>query len=347
MRERRLEQDDFRMLPTVSCSGGDLVRGFFLALTLVGFASGQEDIVARVGDAAIRRQEVDLVLRRVGLGDLPAGPQRQRAAAAVLEQIIDERVLRAEVTAAGVVITEAEVETALARLREQVAGRGLEFADFLAQSGRTPESIRDQVALEIGLDKLVRPRITAEAVARVFEENRREFDGTRLRVSHIVLRPAAGGDGDLGDRLIEEAGAIRREIIQARLSFAEAARRHSAGPSRAVAGDLGWIGRQEPMVEAFTSEVFALSKGAVSEPFVTPFGVHLATVTAVEPGRIGLDAVRPKLEAMLATRLIRGLVSAGRGRMPVAFAPGVPHFDPATLGDPPARRPVIVSPPAD
>lgn len=324
--------------------GGDFVRGLLLVLATVAAAPGQDEIVARVGDAAIRRQEVDLVLRRLGLGELPDGEQRQRAAAAVLEQIVDEQVLRAEVAGAGVVITAAEVEAALGRLQEQVTGRGLDFKTFLAESGRTPESLREQVALEIGLDKLVRPRITAEAVARAFEENRREFDGTRLRVSHILLRPAAGGDGDLGDRLIEQATAIRREIVQGRLTFAEAARRHSAGPSRLQDGDLGWIGREGPMVEPFSSAVFALAKGTVSEPFVTPFGVHLATVTAVEPGRFGLDAVRPRLEKVLADRLVRGLVIEGRGRMPVDFAPGVPHFDPATLGDPPGRRPVVSRP---
>lgn len=327
--------------------GKRLLPGILVAVAAAAGAVAEDDVVARVGTGAVLRQEVDVVLRRLGLGELTDGEQRQRAAAAVLEQIIDERVLRAEVARAGVVAAEAEIEAALARLREQVAGRGIDFEAFLAQSGRTPESIRDQVALEIGLDKLVRPRITPEAVARTFEENRRELDGTRLRVSHIVLRPASGGEGDAGERLLDQAAGIRREIIQGQLSFAEAARRYSAGPSRSQEGDLGWIGREGPMIDAFSSEVFALSKGNVSEPFVTPFGVHLATVTAVESGRGGLDAVRPRLEKLLASKVIRELVTEGRRRTPVEFGPGVPHFDPATLGEQPSRRPLVVSQPAE
>jgi len=140
---------------------------------------------------------------------------------------------------------------------------------------------------------------------------------------------------------------IRREIIQGRVSFGEAAGRHSAGPSRRQGGDLGWIAREGPMIDAFTSEAFTLSKGAVSEPFLTPFGVHLVTVTAVEPGGVGLDGVRSRLEKMLANQVVRGLVTQGRGRMPVAVAAGVPHFDPTTFQSPAARRAVIMAQPAD
>ena len=338
------------MRPTAFSFGEFLVCGLMFLGMVAGAAvaaADQDEVIARCGTEMIRRADVDMVLGRLGLSELPEGEQRQRAAAAVLEQIIDERVLRAEVARAGVVVKASEIEAALVRLEEQVAVRGQDFATFLAQTGRTPESIREQVSLEIGLDKIVGPLITADAIARVFEENRRELDGTRLRVSHIILRPAAGGDGDLGSGLIEQAGVIRREIIQGRVSFGEAAGRHSAGPSRRQGGDLGWIAREGPMIDAFTSEAFTLSKGAVSEPFLTPFGVHLVTVTAVEPGGVGLDGVRSRLEKMLANQVVRGLVTQGRGRMPVAVAAGVPHFDPTTFQSPAARRAVIMAQPAD
>jgi parvulin-like peptidyl-prolyl isomerase len=96
------------------------------------------------------------------------------------------------------------------------------------------------------------------------------------------------------------------------------------------------------MIESFTSVVYKLPKGGLSEPFVTPSGVHLATVTAVKPGRMGPTAVRSRLERMLAAELVRGLVVEGRRTAGVTFAPGVPHFDPATLGAPNDQRPIVV-----
>ena len=308
-------------------------------------AAGDEQVVARCGDRPITRGEVTAVMRRLGMASLPPGEQRQRAEAAVLEQLIDERVLISILDQAGIKAAKDEVEEGVSRLRDQVVGREGDFEIFLARTGRTIEDIREQVSLEIRLDKFVKPRITSDLVAEAFEKNRRQLDGTKLRVSQIILRPnSSRADGGV-EGLLGQAAGLRRQIIQGRISFAEAARQHSAGPSRRSGGDLGWISRDGPMLDTFSSQAYDLAKGGVSQPFVTRFGVHLVTVTAVEPGRIGVDAVRTRLQKMLAAQLVRGLVMQGRLRTPVTFAAGVPHFEPQSLGKPPAERPVIVGAP--
>lgn len=319
-----------------------LVVGVSLALAATLAPSQETDVIARCGDAVIRRVDLDKVVRRLRLAATIDELQRQRAEAAILEQLVDERILLAELDGLGIRATAAEIEAAVARMREQVAARGLGFEQFLAGSGRTPGDLDAQVALEIALEKFVRPQITAAAITEAFENNRRELDGTRLRVSHVVLRPEAGGSDDVAAGLLDRAADIRRQIVQGRLSFAEAARLHSAGPSRRKGGDLGWIGRDGPMAEGFSSRVYGLAKGSVSPPFESPQGIHLVTVTAVEPGRIGIDAVRPRLEKILAQQLVRGLVAAGRQRSPVSFAEGVPHFDPDQADQPIDQRRVIV-----
>lgn len=303
-------------------------------------AADAAEVVARCGDAAIRRSDVEAVLRRLGVAG-PAGPQRLRAEATVLEQLIDEQILKLELDRLGIPVAEAEVDAALRRLREQVAGQGGDFEAFLAASGRSTATMRDQLTLELRLDKFVRGQLTDEAIAAAFDANRRELDGTRLRVSHILFRPHVGGEAELAAGLIEQAAALRSRIIQGRISFAKAALMYSAGPSRRSGGDVGWIGRDGPMVDGFSAQAFRLAKGGVSEPFVTPFGVHLLTVTGVEEGRVGLDAARTRLTKLLAAQLVRALVAAGRQRTPVTFAAGVPHFDPATVGRPAEERPVV------
>ena len=235
-----------------------IVAGVAWLATLPAVAD-EADVIAHCGEAVIRRTDLDKVVRRLGLANQAAGPQRQRAEAVILEQLIDERLLRGELDRLGIRATRAEIDAGVVRLRDQVQGRGLEYEAFLAASGRTAGDVEEQVALEIALEKFVRPQITAAAVAEAFERNRRELDGTRLRVSHIVLRPEAGGDGDLAAGLLERAAAIRTEIMQGKLSFAAAARQYSAGPSRRQGGDLGWIGRDGPLVDAFAGQAYGLA----------------------------------------------------------------------------------------
>ena len=308
-------------------------------------AAAPDDVVARCGEMAITRGQVEAVMQRLGTAGLPSGKQRQRAEAAVLDQLIDEQVLEAELARAGVVVAEGEIDAMLGQLRQQVTTRGEDFDAFLAKSGRSLDAVRRQVALEIGLDRYVRPMVTATAIAQAFAQHKRDFDGTRLRVSHVLLRPDTGGDGEVAAELLERAAMLRRDIVQGRISFAEAARLNSAGPSRRQGGDIGWIARDAPMLDGFASQAFKLSKGGVSPPFATPFGIHIVKVTDVQDGRIGIDAVRPRLQQLVVTELIRELTLSGRRRTPVSFEPGTPHLDPLTLGQPPAQRRVIAPEP--
>jgi len=316
-----------------------------VAVLLLGAAALPADepaaVVAWVDDDPILRREIDEVLRR--LGGTPVGEPRLRLEATVLEQLIDERLLRAAVARLAIGVAAAEVDAGLERLQAQLSRRGIEINAFLVQSGRSMESLRSQIALEIALDKYVRPKLTPEALAAAYKSNGREIDGTRLRVSHIVLRPElARGEAAVAERLAE-AEEIRRDILQGRETFEAAAQAHSAGPSRLRGGDLGWIARDGPMVEAFSAEAFRLARGNLSKPFVSPFGVHLAKVTEIAPGRAGQDDLRPQLERIVSVRLVRSLAAEQRGLATIRYAAGVPHFA-GPARDEAEVRPVVVEP---
>lgn len=298
--------------------------------------------VAVIDDVTIDRSSIDAVVHRLHPVSKPSAEQRMKIEASVLEQLVDEALLRKELSRQLVEVADVEVQAALSKLGNQLAARGTSLEAFLAESGRDERGIAEQVRLEVALEKFVRSRMTTEAIDEFFTANRRDFDGTRLRVSHILFRPDVI-DTDGIARRIQQAEAVRRDILQGRTSFEDAARDQSAGPSRHRGGDIGWIEREGPLVDAFSRPVFALAKGEVSKPFVTPYGVHLAKVTDVEQGRVGLDAVRPKLEKMLASKLIRDLVKTARQATEVTYVPGVAHFDPKTPADGSEPRRIIVS----
>jgi parvulin-like peptidyl-prolyl isomerase len=308
--------------------------------------TGPSAVVATVGAVPILRAELDAVLQRAGNGmpDASAVDRPVQLQALAIEQLIDQRLLRAEVEREGIVIGDAEINAALGKLRAQMNARGVEWSEFLAKTGRGEDFLREQIWLELGLDRLIRPRLGADAVEQAFRKHRREVDGTRLRVSHVVLRPDLGRGAEAVDACLERAEAIRGQIVRGELTFADAARRHSAGPSRMQGGDVGWITRKAPCVEGFSREAFTLAKGDISKPFATPYGVHVVAVTDVEPGRLGLDAVRSQVESLLAAEVLRERLARARAGTQIDYAPGVAHFDPATPAEAGRTRRVIVEP---
>lgn len=345
-----------RPLPMLRAGPSDVIRpapaargpallAALVVLGVLGPAAAEEPapaggIVAKVGTVPISRAALDAVVERIGPEQSATPDRRRRLEASVIAQLVDEQLLRDELAHRLVEVADSELDAAFDRFKAQFSGVAA-YQAFLAASRRDEAGVREQLRLELALEKYVRPLLTPAAIDAIYQEQRRDVDGTRLRVSHVLLRPDVIDSSSI-ERKVADAEAIRREILSGRLTFDDAARRHSAGPSRHRGGDLGWINRDGPMIEDFSKPVFALAKGEVSKLIVTPIGVHLVKVTDVQPGRVGLDTVRPRLEKALATKLVRDLVVAAGQRVPVTYVPGVAHFDPATpVEDGPMRKIIV------
>jgi len=281
-------------------------------------APGLEDdgaaIVATVDGAPIVRRDVEAALRAARI-DVLASPERAlQARAAVLERLVEDKLLEFAIAKAGITVVPADIDTALLQAQNQVAAQGQQFADFLARTGRTEAEFRKTLQLEVAAKKLVEPRATTAALAAFVEATRREHDGTLLRASHVLLRPDVG----------------------------MATEKYSAAPSRRNGGDVGFLPRHSAAHEEFARQVFTLAKGEVSRPFATPFGVHLVTVTEVQPGRESAAALTEKLRPLFVLKLIRDAVSEQRKLREIEYAAGVPHFDPATPHGGPLPRRIVV-----
>jgi parvulin-like peptidyl-prolyl isomerase len=171
--------------------------------------------------------------------------------------------------------------------------------------------------------------VTEERLASYFDEHRRQFDGTELSVSHILLRPDASGARPT-EELVERARRMREKIVSGKLSFEEAAQRHSAGPSGKQGGKLGFIGRRGPMVESFSRAAFALEAGELSEPVTTRFGVHLIRCDDIKPGTKPLAEVSEQVEDAVARELLEKLVQFEKRHTRVELTGKWPYFKPGT-----------------
>jgi peptidyl-prolyl cis-trans isomerase SurA len=310
-------------------------------------ADAAAEVVARVGGDTISRDQLAAALERAQATAIPEGPQRRQAEAAVLEQLVNDLLLRQAAARAGVVVDPAAVAAQVERIKKDIATRGATFEEFLARIGRDEAGLRQQIAAELVIRQFLASRVTPDVVAAHFENNRREFDGTLVRVSHIVLRPDIGRGEQAVNECLDRAKEIRSRILQGELTFAEAARIHSAGPSRRREGDVGFIPRRGVAHEEFGRQAFALAKGDVSQPFATPSGIHLLRVTDNRPGQLTLARLRPQLEQALVDVAVRDTLAEGHRTTAIEVAPGIVHFDPATPSDGAAPRRVIGGPDGD
>ena len=96
----------------------------------------------------------------------------------------------------------------------------------------------------------------------------------------------------------EEAIAAKARIDEG-AEFADVARDVSTGPTGPNGGNLGWFGKGA-MVPEFEDAITALEVGAVSDPFQTQFGWHVAKLNEmrIQP-RPSLEDLRRELTAEL------------------------------------------------
>jgi len=304
-------------------------------------AAADDEPAVRVGGDTIGRAKLADALQKANVAATPKGPQRLQVEATVLERLVNDVLMRQAIARAGITAEPAAVAAEVQRIKTELANRGATFEQFLARTGHDEAGLQEQIAFELALRKFMAARVSPEAVQKYFETNRRELDGSLVRVSHIVLRPDIGrGEQGLAD-CVARAQEIRSRILQGELTFAEAARAHSAGPSRRRDGDLGFVARQSAAHEEFARQSFALAKGDISQPFATPSGIHLLRVTETLPGTLSLVQIRPQIEQRLGGDAIRDTIAEGRRTTVIEVAPGIAHFDPQTPPDGSGPRRVI------
>ncbi|MCD6578508.1 peptidylprolyl isomerase [bacterium] len=83
------------------------------------------------------------------------------------------------------------------------------------------------------------------------------------------------------DSIINQLNEIKDEIMKKKLTFTDAAKMYSEGPSASKGGELGWFDK-DTMVPEFTKIVFAMKKGEISKPFKTKFGYHIVQLEDIK-----------------------------------------------------------------
>jgi parvulin-like peptidyl-prolyl isomerase len=284
-------------------------------------APGAGGVAATVDGVPITVAEVDRELARA-LGPRPReGELQQALRRQTLQRLIDRRLVLAYLAESSLAASGAEVDLALKRVRQQVESRGASWAEYLQQDQRSEGDLRAALAWDIGWQRLTEKLATDENLARYFQQHRRDFDGTELRVAHILWKAEPADDPQALAQAVAQAEEVRGQIRSGKISFAEAARRHSQAPTAQAEGDIGIIGRRGPMPEAFSQAAFQLDPGQVSAPVVTAFGVHLITCLEVKAGTQTWQEARGQLQPAVERYLFQWAADQRRPQAVLQIAP--------------------------
>ena len=287
-------------------------------------------IAATVGDEPIFAAEIDELLADTPSGRQASGEALAKLKAEALEQLINRRLVFKSLAKQGYNPPEEDVDELLAELKQRLEAQQLSFEEFLNRHSLTELLVRRRLAWDAAWTRYLEQTLTDEAVEKYFDAHRRDFDGTELRVSHILLRVENLADRSAVAAAIDRAETLRKEIAAGKLTFAQAAKKYSAGPSRKQGGDLGFIARHGQMAEAFSAAAFRLEKGETSPPVVTPFGVHLIECSDVKPGKLTWRNQRRAVAEAWARDHFLELAAAARKQAVVKYTGASPHFKPGT-----------------
>ena len=230
----------------------------------------------------------------------------------LVEELIDRQLIREFLAGRKFAAPADELAFQIQRAEDAIKKHGDDPAMLLQKLGYTPERLKSELGLPLAWQGYVRHTVTLPQTKDYFEQHRAELDGTQLRARQIFLKlPPKPSDADVTaktNRLTD----LRSQIASGKISFAEAAKRHSESPAKDQGGDVGTFGFRGKLPSPVTRAAFALKVNDISEPVVSTFGVHLIQVTERMPGDLSLEDVRPQILERLSEQLWADTVSRER-----------------------------------
>lgn len=266
-----------------------LSTAFALALMLLSShvcaqTTPVDSIVALVEDDVILRSELDTALANIRRQY--AGKEDQLPPQAVLEKQILERlvigklqVLRAEET--GVVVTDTEVDQAVARVASANNMSSEQLAGALAQDGLNLRDFRTNMREELLTQKL-RGRVSqsrsdvSESEIDILMASGQLKNG-EIKIAHILVALPDNASNEQLETAKRKIDGIKALLDEKKIEFSAAAIRYSDAEQALEGGVIGWR-RFDQIPPTFADALSGLKPGEVTQPIRSQSGLHLLTV---------------------------------------------------------------------
>lgn len=258
-----------------------------------------DKIVAIVNDDLITLSELNEMAAKVNSN--PDAPQEDQKA--VLDQMIELKLLEQEANRLGIDASEREIDAAIDSVKRQYNLTDEQMVEALKKQNLTPEAFREQWRVQILGNKVIATQVkgqiavTEDEIKQYYEENYAGHDGGKeIHIAHILI-PFDSPEEK------EKALDLAREVAEKAKSgedFGELAKKYSKDTiSAEKGGDLGYIEKGD-LVPQLEEVIQATPEGEVSDPVESPSGYHIIKVLGTRASdESSLDDAREEIRQKL------------------------------------------------
>jgi peptidyl-prolyl cis-trans isomerase SurA len=274
---------------------------FLLTLAGTGVAEVVDRIVAVVNSDIITMSELENMAKTVEAqsGVKPKGPDEKKMQREMLEALIDRNLAKAEAKRRGIVLTEKEVNEAVARFKQRSNIPDDEtFAKGLSQAGLSLKEFRQQIADQMVQERLMvmvagtKVSVSETEVRRIYEQRFKQ-GGNQVHIVTLRLPYPPGATQEQKEEIKQKAETVLNAVKRGE-SFAEAAGKLSLKPS-----DVGFVTQSDldPRLAEFLSKLKPKEVG----PVATQEGIQLIQVLGHRSGgeARSFEAVAPEIRRVL------------------------------------------------
>jgi parvulin-like peptidyl-prolyl isomerase len=241
---------------------------------------------AVVNGQVISRAELDAAMRQAGPSPTPMTEmQRRQMQMQALNYLIDQALMTQFLAKSAKPVDAAEVQQKIAEMEAGLRRQGKTLQDVCREANQTEAQFRAVVAHNLQWYAYARQQVSESDLEQYYKENKDLFDRVTVRVSHILLPlPSSATESERAATRARLEG-IRAQILAGKVTFADAAKAQSQGPTADKGGDLGYIPRKWVVEEPFAKVAFGMQVGQISDIVETEFGFQLIQVTDRKAGQ--------------------------------------------------------------
>jgi peptidyl-prolyl cis-trans isomerase SurA len=260
----------------------------FLALPLFALARPVDKIVAIVNSQIISMSDVEKFRKKLNAGGLVDDALMRlndsssllKDRNALLNHLVDEKLIDSEVKRRGMEVTIERVEQEIRNIAKGNNISRSQLQDALKAKGVSISQYQDFIKTSLERQGLIEKEVTSKI--RISDEDistyylaKKGTGGAQIfeyTLAHIVFSPKTGGD----DGALKRAQAVE-EKLKAGQSFDKLAEQFSEDPNFTKGGLLGTFKAGE-MLKEFEVAVKKMSPGEVSPVLKTSNGFHLIKI---------------------------------------------------------------------
>lgn len=269
-------------------------------------------IAATVGETRISVQSVsrfvDKLFAQKKLSEKAASVARQHA----LQHLVDRAIVRHYLISNQRWVDESVVRLEIEKLESDLARADVTLSTHLEKEKISREQFVYELEWRLSWEKYLDKVLTDKRLDQYFESKRREFDGTELKVAHLLIK-------DDSDNAHEQLIEIRNRLTADPNLWNELVAKHSQAASKDDGGVIGWIRIDGPMPKKFTTSAFALEQNGISKPLQTKFGTHLIKCLEVKPGKKGPRDAREKVAVSAKKFLFEKLARDNQDKLEITY----------------------------